>query len=49
MKFCKNLKLENKLMYGDNLFSATKATIPYELYPLCEEHWIIGTPRNRND
>ena len=49
MMFSKNITLENGYIHGDILFSATKATIPYDLYPLCEELWIIGTPRNRND
>ena len=49
MMFSKTIRLENGEIHGDNLFSATKATIPYDLYPLCEEHWIIGTPRNWND
>ena len=36
-------------MLGDNLFSATKAMIPYYSYALGKQPGNIWTPRNKND
>ena len=49
MIFYKNLKLKNRNTCGDNRFSANKAMIPNDAYPLGEQPGNIGTPRNTND
>ena len=36
-------------MRGDNLFSASKAMIPYDANPFGEQPGNIGTPSNTND